>query len=101
MLCILFHFDKEGIPFFPLPLHSPHTLPLLEPLFDINKDCHAIIDDSKHPLPFHFLSQCTDACSVQVLPNAIHILPTPCDTDVSERKRRCFNVVLLTFLMVL
>jgi hypothetical protein len=88
MFCILFHFDKEGITFFHLPLHSPNTLPLLEPLFDIKK-CHVILDDSNHPLPFHFppshfLSQCKDACSVQVLPNAIHIPLTPCDTDVRE-----------------
>jgi hypothetical protein len=82
MFCILFHFDKEGIPFFPLPLHLPHTS-ILEHSFDIKK-CHAILDDSKHPLPFPILSQCTDACSVQVLPTVIHIILTSCDTDVRE-----------------
>ncbi len=35
---------------------------------------------------FHLLSQCKDAYSVQVLPNAIHILPSPCDIDVRERE---------------
>ena len=96
MLCILFHFDKEGISFFHLPLHSPHTS-ILEHLFDIKK-CHAILDDSKHPLPFHFLSQCKDACSVQVLPTAIHILLTLCDTDVREGEEEMLQCCLVDIL---
>ena len=53
IFCILFHFDKEGITFFHvLSWFSQHTS-ILEHLFDIKK-CHAILDDNKHPLPFHF-----------------------------------------------
>src|ERR1700722_9025540 len=102
MFCILFHFDKEGIPFFHASSSFSSHTSILEPLFDIKK-CHVILDDSKHPLPFHFLSQCTDACSAQVLPTAIHILLTSCDTDVSEGEEmlQCCLVDILDGVVVI